>query len=246
MSEQKPSSFLRRTAFEIKKYRVMKKTIPIIITACAILLIIGYILSALYMKFGAFTVMIRKSDSDYLLTLSSNANFNTVTSRLNAQIDEKITNIDGRSLPLDLNNVDGVHNGKNYIAYTFYCKNAGQNTVDYSYHLYIANMTLDIEKACRIRLYVDGEYVDYAYPRTDGVEGPEPGTTAFLSTTTVVKKTIEDFKPGDITKYTVIIWLEGNDPECVDRILGGQMKVDMEMSIEANKGKPDYSDTQTD
>ncbi len=241
MAEKKPSSLLRRTAFEIKKYRVMKKTIPIIITACAILLIIGYILSALYMKFGAFTVMINKSDFDYALTLSSSSDFGSRTTRLNAQIDEKITNIDGRSLPEGLDNVDGVHNGKNYIAYTFYCKNAGQNTVDYSYHLYIANMTLEIEKACRIRLYVDGEYVDYAYPRTDGVDGPEPNTTPFLSTTTVVKKTIQDFKPGDITKYTVIIWLEGNDPECVDRILGGQMKVDMEMSVEANsdrKGEP--------
>ena len=32
-------------------------------------------------------------------------------------------------------------------------------------------------------------------------------------------------------KYTVVIWLEGNDPECLDNILGGEFKIDMSMSI---------------
>lgn len=223
---------IRRTAQEIKTYRVVRKIIPIGAGIGAIILIIGYVLSVLYMKFGAFTVMINKFDQvDYALTLSESPEFGVMTSKLNAEIDESITNIDGSWLPDYLDNIDGEHNGDNYIAYTFYCKNVGQNTVTYSYELYIANMTYDIEKAVRIRLYVDGEYNDYAYARTDGIPGPEPGTVAFQSGTTVVKKNIHDFHPGDITKYTIVIWLEGNDPECVDKILGGMMKVDMQMNV---------------
>ena len=234
-TREKTGITLQRTAQEVKRYRVLKKLLPVFIAVAVLILVIGYVLSVLYMKFGAFTVMVNKFDNlDYALTLSEDPEFFSYTSRLNAAIDETITNIDGTTLPTWLDNVNGVHNGKNYIAYTFYCKNAGKSTVTYSYDLYIANMTYDIEKAVRIRLYVDGEYEDYAYPRTDGVEGPEPGTVAFQSGNTVVKKNIENFAPGDVTRYTVVIWLEGNDPECVNKILGGQMKVDMAMEIADN------------
>ena len=232
MAKQTSAVTLRRTADEVKRYRGIRKLLPRIALIAALILIIGYVVSVLYMRFGAFTVMVNKFDNlDYALTLSESPDFEVMTSRLNAEISEEITNIDGRSLPDWLDNVNGQHNGDNYVAYTFYCMNAGKNTVTYSYELYIANMSFEIEKACRIRLYVDGEYVDYAYARTDGVDGPEPGTTPFQSGNTVVKKNVTDFRPGDKTKYTVVIWLEGNDPECVDKILGGQMKVDMYMEI---------------
>lgn len=232
MARQKTGLTIRRTASEVKRYRRYKKIVPIGIIIAVLILIIGYVLSVLYMKFGAFTVMVNKFDHlDYALTLSESPTFESYTSRLNAEIYERITNIDGKNLPTWLDNVDGEHNGDNYIAYTFYCKNAGKSTFTYTYEVYIANMTLDIEKAVRIRVYVNGEYTDYAYARTDGVEGPEPGTTPFLSSTTVCKNKIENFAPDDVTKYTVVIWLEGNDPECVDRILGGEMKVDMAMDV---------------
>ena len=232
MAKEKPAISIRRTAEEVKRYRRYIRFVPIIMAIALLMLVIGYVLSVLYMKFGAFTVMVNKFDHlDYALTLSESSDFVSYTSRLNASIYENITNIDGRNLPDWLDNIDGEHNGKNYIAYTFYCKNAGRSKVDYTYDLYIANMTLDIEKACRIRLYVDGEYTDYAYPRTDGGTGAEPGTVAFQSRNTVVKNKVLDFKPNDITKFTVVIWLEGNDPECVNKILGGEMKVDMAIDV---------------
>ena len=34
-----------------------------------------------------------------------------------------------------------------------------------------------------------------------------------------------------MTKYTIIVWLEGNDPDCTDDIIGGEFKIDMEMEI---------------
>lgn len=228
---------IRRTAYEAKRYRIWRRMVPITIAVLILILIVGYVVSALYMKFGAFTVMVNKFDNlDFALTLSDGQDFNVRTSRLNAEIDEEITNIDGTTLPDWLDNIDGEHNGENYVAYTFYCRNEGNQIVTYSYELYIANATYEIEKSIRIRLYVNGEYVDYAYGRTDGVEGPEPGTTQFQGGNTIVKKEIQHFKPGDVTKYTVVIWLEGNDPECVDKIIGGKFKVDMAMEVVAGEG----------
>ncbi len=205
---------------------------PIGIGITATIIIIVYVASVLYSKFGAFTVMVNKFDNlDYALTLSDTQQFTTLTSRLNAEIDKEITNIDGKDLPVWLDNVDGEHNGENYVAYTFYCKNSGTKAFTYSYEVYIANMTKEIEQAIRVRLYVNGEYVDYAYPRTDGGEGPEPGTTAFQGGKTIVKKNITNFKPGDVTKYTIVMWIHGPDPECVDKIRGGQFKIDMAMEV---------------
>ncbi|MBO4217676.1 MAG: hypothetical protein J5940_07000 [Clostridia bacterium] len=235
---QLTSAALRRTAGEIKRYRIYKKLIPICIGISTMVIVISYVISSLYMKFGAFTVMVNKFDYlDYALTLSESPGFETYTSRLNAEIFQQVTNIDGATLPSYLDNIDGPHNGDNYTAYTFYCKNAGTSTVSYSYEVYIANNKQDIEKAIRIRLYVNGEATDYAYPRTDGVEGPEPGTVAFKSSTSVVTKTIENFAPGDVTKFTLVMWLEGNDPECVDSVLGGEMKIDMSLNIVSDESQ---------
>lgn len=222
---------LRRTAAEVKRYRMLMRIIPIAVGCATAALALVYAITALYSNYGSFTVTVNKFDNvKYALTLSETPDFSDPISYLNCKASEEITNIDGSMLPKDLDMINGEHNGKNYVAYTFYCKNAGEETVTYEYQLYIANMTLDIEKAVRVRLYVNGEETDYARTRTDGT-GPEPGTTEFFSESVIVRNQISDFAPGDLTKYTVVIWLEGNDPECLDNILGGEFKIDMAMSI---------------
>ena len=37
----------------------------------------------------------------------------------------------------------------------------------------------------------------------------------------------KDFKTGTSDKYTVVIWIEGNDKECVDAIRGGHVRMNM-------------------
>lgn len=222
---------LRRTALEVKKYRTLMRIIPIAVGCATVALALVYAITAMYSKYGSFTVTVNKFDNvKYALTLSETPDFSDPIGRLNCKATEEITNIDGNELPLDLDKINGEHNGENYVAYTFYCKNAGEETVTYEYQLYIANMTKDIEKAVRVRLYVNGEFIDYARTRSDG-KGAEPGTTEFVSESIIARDQISGFEPGDITKYTVVIWLEGNDPECLDNILGGEFKIDMSMSI---------------
>ena len=231
MKTNKGNIGLRRTAAEVKKYRTLLRIIPIA-TGCAVLaLAIVYTITAFYTKYGSFTVTVNKFDNvKYALTLSETPDFTETVGRLNCKASEEITNIDGSTLPLDIDMINGEHNGDNYVAYTFYCKNAGEEAVTYEYQVYIANMTLNIEKAVRVRLYVNGEYTDYARTKTDGT-GPEPGTTEFLSESVIARQQIANFNPGDVTKYTIVIWLEGNDPECIDNILGGEFKIDMSMTI---------------
>ena len=42
----------------------------------------------------------------------------------------------------------------------------------------------------------------------------------------------KEFKVGDINKYTIVIWVEGDDPECVDALIGGEIKMHMTLTEE--------------
>ena len=230
MRLSKGNSVLRRTAAEVKRYRVLIRVLPIAMSIAVVTLALVYTITTMYTKFGSFTVTVNKYDNvAHALTLSETPDFKDMTSRLNAASSQEITNISVTTLPLDLDKINGSHNGDNYMAYTFYCRNAGTEAVTYEYELFIANMTLEIEDAVRIRLYVNGDYEDYAKTRNDG-QGAEPGTTEFLTEETILRKELH-LTPGEYTKFTIVVWLEGDDPECVDTILGGVFKIDMNMSV---------------
>ena len=190
-----------------------------------------YGVSALYKKTGSFTVSVDKYEmTKYGLTLSESRDMRHNSSHLNAKISEEITNIAGDSIDANVDMIDGEHNGENYVAYTFYLQNAGELEVAYDYQINLSNITQSLDEAIRVRLYVNGEETTYAKTRSDG-GGAEPGTTEFYSSSVVMKGREDGFTPGDITKFTVVIWIEGNDPDCIDWLIGGQLKLDMIMSI---------------
>ena len=228
-----PSKILIRTAYEVKRYRILMKVIPIILSAVTLFTATVYVVSAMYDKYGSYTVSINKLDNlDYQLALSEERNFNTMTSRLNARASEKITNISANDLPSDLDMIDGSHNGANYVAYTYYMKNVGEKTVKTEYLLYIVNVTQNLDKAVRIRLYVNGEPTTFARTRSDGT-GAENDSDEFISATTISREQLPTTAQGDVIKFTVVIWIEGDDIDCTDDLIGGTFKIDMKISIVA-------------
>ena len=49
----------------------------------------------------------------------------------------------------------------------------------------------------------------------------------FVDDRTVVEGMQEGVVPGDIHKYTVVIWLEGDDPDCNDDLIGGHIGMEV-------------------
>jgi len=47
----------------------------------------------------------------------------------------------------------------------------------------------------------------------------------------VTEETVQNFAPEDTIRFTVVIWIEGDDPDCLDSVIGGEIKVDMAISI---------------
>lgn len=251
INSKQTSLRIRSNAQQAKYARRLRRILPATAGLALSLLVIVYVVSMLVTQNGSFTINVKDyDDRSYALALSETASFKTQTSALKAGEVFHIDNITYTNLPDDLNDVDGSHNGENYLAYTFYLKNTGQKECSYRYQLDITRATVGIDGAVRVRIYYTpdyyqsqseqyhygGDYIDYAKPKTGGNGQPEedPGNrtmTNFVSGDIVAQGQKMDFRPGDISKFTVVIWLEGEDPDCTDDILGGQFKVDMNIEV---------------
>ena len=230
-SNEKRITVLQRTAKEVRDYRVNIRLLSMLLAILLVLTVLVYVVAVLYKNSGSFTVNIDKYEmTKYGLSLSESREMTHMSSHLNAKIAERMTNISEKSIAANVDMIDGEHNGRDYIAYTFYLQNAGEIELAYDYQVKISNVTNGLDEAIRLRLYVDGVPTTYAKTRSDGM-GPEPGTTEFYSESVMARGRISNLAAGGVTKYTVVIWLEGNDPDCIDWIIGGTMKVEMEMSV---------------
>ena len=231
-NEERKKNRIHLTAEELNRFIFRKRLFTILAIAGTILLATIYAISAVYMITGSFTVNVNKYEMvKYGLSLSEHKDLSHPSSVLNAKIDQSITNIAEEDLPDDVDNIDGTHNGRNHIAYTFYLYNAGTiDEMSYEWQILMSNVFQGIDAAVRVRLYIDGVPTTYAKTATDG-SGPEPGTVEFYSTDTIAQGRVDNFSVGSVTKFTIVIWLEGNDPDCIDWIKGGKMKIDMRMSV---------------
>ncbi|MFA5526579.1 MAG: hypothetical protein WC992_07135, partial [Acholeplasmataceae bacterium] len=127
-----------------------------------------------------------------------------------------------------------------YVAYTFYLTNNGFQPADIIYHIRITDSYKEMNDAIRVLVIEDEEKTIFQKP--DNYEGSVPiaytqplqNSQHFLSETIVMRKTLTDFKPGEIRKFSVIVWIEGTDPDTTDDILGGMIKLQMNFSIQSD------------
>ncbi|MBQ6755912.1 MAG: hypothetical protein IJP43_03040 [Oscillospiraceae bacterium] len=208
-----------------------------IISALALIAVI-FIFAFMQEKAGNFTInldrleLFRKG-----ISISADADFTSPTARLIAQPIVDVTNISASDVPADIDNYDGDHSGENYLAYTYYVRNAGKETVDYLATLTIASSSKGVDEASRVAIWRNTKLLGvYAKRASDGE--PEVGTLPFESDRLVFRYTKESFQVGDVDKYTVVIWLEGDDPECVDKIVGGGIQFSMDISAANDENEP--------
>ncbi|MDA3931147.1 MAG: hypothetical protein PF513_00265 [Tenericutes bacterium] len=133
--------------------------------------------------------------------------------------------------------VDGSNNGKSYIAHTFYLEMISSK--DYIGDLV---MTLDIistsrgaEEAMRVKLFIND--VPTIYGKSQSENGNSPGDLEimvdepFYSNDIIMKKTFNEFSPGDIVKFTIVVWYEGEDRDHTINLWGGGVKLEMNFTL---------------
>ena len=95
----------------------------------------------------------------------------------------------------------------------------------------IENVTKNVDEAVRVAVYKNGEKTVYGKTKSNGGGMESDCDSEFLSSTIVMRTSAEGFESKAKDKYTIVIWLEGNDPDCLDNIIGGTLKLGMDFKI---------------
>ena len=158
-------------------------------------------------KMGNFTINLNRLELYRRgIAISDTGNFKNATARLTANSVKDATNISIEDLPKNLDKKEGSHNGKNYMAYTYYVRNAGKEDLGY-----IARITMDscakgAEDAVRVAVWKNGKRTVYAKAAKNGKA--EKGCKKFKSKDIVCQYKEDKFLVGNVDKYTIVIWME--------------------------------------
>ena len=104
------------------------------LTLLGMLLLVAvlFIFAFMQEKMGNFTINLNRLELYRKgISIADNGDFDGATARLTASTVEDATNISIDDLPEDIDDLDGSHNGKNYMAYTYYVRNAGKEDLGY-------------------------------------------------------------------------------------------------------------------
>lgn len=190
-----------------------------------------FIVAFMQEKMGNFTINLNRLELYRKgISIADTGTFDDATARLTADAVVDATNISIDDIPDDVDELEGSHNGKNYMAYTYYIRNAGKEDLGYVAKVNIDSCAKGAEKAVRVAVWRNGKRVVYAAPATDGM--PEDGCENFESDETVCSYSEDNFLVGNVDKYTIVIWMEGDDPECVDSIIGGSVQFSMRIDAD--------------
>lgn len=224
---------VRTDAEDIVKLKKRRRILGIILGAVTAMLAIIFIISMLVTKWGDLVIEIDRPAVAKGITLSETKDFENKTVSLSAKQALDVTNITYNWLPVDLDtSKDGEHNGDNYVAYTFYVRNDGEEAFPYDAVLDITGVAKSADEACRVMIYKNGEKSIFAKGQYDDREKAEPNSVKFIDDKTVYRTRTEDFEVGAVDKYTIVIWIEGEDPQCVDEIRDGFVRMRMLFQVD--------------
>lgn len=221
------------TVKKITKRKTRLKKIKLSLCVILVLLILLYIILTLIYKEGRFTISLDKNlRLNKGIVLFENSQTKEFKDELVAAQIQFMDNISIKWIPENINNeAEGSHNGDNYIAYTFYIQNNGDAAINYWSEILIDDVVKDVDEAVRVMVFLNDSRTVYA--KLNSVTGkPEQDTEPFYSNDCVMLKERKDFKPGDTDKFTIVVWLEGDDPDCVNALLGGEIKMHMDIKEE--------------
>lgn len=218
------------------------------------ILITLFIMAAFYTQSGEFVIRV-DHPGQKLLVLSDTTDFSEELITLKGTAINDADNISIFDIDPEVAEIDGDHNGPDYVAYTFYLKNIGYDPITYNYTLSIQRQTKGIDEAAWVLLWhngelqvlakgsqsggAEGQHSKFEFPFKETAKDEEQytynektglytlTTKPFASSKVIATDIREDIQPQEYDKYTVVMWLEGEDPECINDILGGSIEVMM-------------------
>jgi len=246
---------VRTTAKQLNKRKQIMRFLLIILVLMLLLMSTVFGCSTFLNKAGRFTINLDpESMSKYGLSISDTEDFKDPTVLLQGTAIENMDNITKEWILNDpankdnfnyqkddptykdfaeIDKIDGDHNGKNYIAYTFWIRNSGTEDSGYYGSLDLDSVAKGTDDAIRVMVFRNGVPTVYGkVPKDPDAKYAKFAIDKyFVSSDKVMEVTNKNFKAGAKDKYTIVLWIEGWDPECVDNIKGGEVKLSMNFKV---------------
>lgn len=216
-----------KTTDKLKKEKKLKKKFKLAVILLILLLLILYFVIGIVYNSGNFSITLDKNlYLDNGIIIYDDFQYKVYRTELLAKAPETFNSIKEIWLPEEIKDYEGgSHNGDSYLVYTFYIENTGDEVASYTREVIIDDVIKNVDVAIRVRIYKNGEYLTYAKLSSEGEV--EPNTVPFVDDKIIMSEDVTNFKPNDIDKYTIVLWIEGEDSDCTDNILGGEFKVRM-------------------
>lgn len=230
---------------EVKKRKLRGRIFSLGVIITGLLSIAFAVITFYGQNAGNFVMSIDYDAYNRKIILSSEKEFLNPTPRLMTEPIDDARDITYSWLKLgEVDQTDGnyVDTDYDYVAYTFYIRNDGFETVDIKYSMSMSDIYNDIDESIRILIIEDGK--ETMYQKIDKVKAdgslpyyPQimPTPKFFMSDSIVTRETFTNFVPGQVKKFSVLMWLEGYDPDTNDDRVGGKIKLLMNFSIDGTK-----------
>lgn len=238
----------RRDSKDLAKSVIWKRRLGVAMVVAVLVLLILWFVGWLLTTIGDLVISVENGAAKEGIVISESLNedgsVNDPVLQLSAENVTEVTNITYDWLPKDLNDeADGSHNGQNYLAYTFYLTNNGSQILDYESTLQFTGIAKNADEALRIMVYKNGEPTIYAQKNRDksqledivNFEFVEGADDLNLEDYVIFNDKTENIKPDETVKYTIVTWIEGNDPECINDIMGGFVKMQWFFNVEGEE-----------
>lgn len=201
---------------------------------------------------GNFVFQVQEGEIDKSISITDDLESGLLTNRLIAEgqknwVDTTVTHFLGDNYQEQYTTLQTLTStgGRNVLfdseqqgyvyAYTFYIVNTGAGLMELEIEMKMSNITKGMDNAIRVLTFNENEANVNIYQKADQQEVLYPGyylkrPTNFIDGNTVYKEDVFLQSTGDninnknYLKYSVLVWLEGHDPECVNDIMGGTIK----------------------
>ena len=148
---------------------------------------------------------------------------------------------------------DGSYRSLYYFKYTFFIRNQGLVTARYKWSINFQEKGsgTSMLHVLRVMLFENNEFEEgahqyevYAKEAADGsqelISTPEYGyAQKFESDSTLASSIVSGFQRADMMRYTVVIWIEGNDPECTNDYYSDGFKDNYSFEFDINAKEQD-------
>jgi hypothetical protein len=231
----------------IKQRRIFR--IGYLISGCIMLLLA--FLTYYGQNSGNFVMSVDEDAFKRGIAISDSSTFETMNRWLTADPVEDVRDTTLQHIDLfEIINAEGAYKEtrSNYLAYTFFLRNVGSETTPVDYEVVITNQSKNIAEAIRVMIIVDGQvaydeqgirYIEcesktmYQAPDKHDIVYKDylQDFTLFKSTDIICSERIFDIRPEQTKKISVVMWLEGEDPECIETLASAKIKITMNLSI---------------